>query len=160
MIILNSGGTFNKRYDPICGKLVVPEDNKAVEEILRSINLPLPVRGLIYKDSLDMNDADRDELVRAIEETSAKRIVIVHGTDTMDVSAAYVAKHIKNRCIVFTGAMVPYSIDKSEASANLMLAIAKALHFPSDGVYFAMHGIVEEYTKIYKDRKRGVFCRK
>jgi len=160
VIILNSGGTFNKRYDPIMGELVVPKDNRAIEEILGAVQMPLPVRGLIYKDSLEFDEKDRAALVDAIEASRANSVVIVHGTDTMDASAAYVAKRIQDRCIVFTGAMVPYSIDKAEASANLMLAIAKALHFPSNGVFIAMHGIVEEHTKIYKDRKRGVFCRK
>ncbi len=131
-----------------------------MEEILGAIQMPLPVRGLIYKDSLEFDEKDRAALVEAIEASKAKKVVIIHGTDTMDVSAAYVAERIQDRCIVFTGAMVPYSIDKAEASANLSLAIAKALYFPSDGVYIAMHGIVEEHTKIYKDRKRGVFCRK
>ena len=160
MIILNSGGTFNKIYDSIAGKLIVPKHNRAVEEIVKALHLAIPIQGLIFKDSLEFEESDRRALVDAIENSQEQSVVVVHGTDTMDLSAEYVAKRIKNRCIVFTGAMVPYSIDKAEASANLMLAIVKAMHYPSNGVFIAMHGLIAEYTKIYKDKKRGVFCLK
>ena len=160
MIILNTGGTFNKIYDPLIGELVVPKNSYAIEEILSKSFLDIPVEGLIYKDSLFMSDEDREELVQKIKTLSHKTIVIVHGTDTMNESAEYVAKRIQDRCIVFTGAMVPYSIDSTEASANLMLAIAKAKYGYEEGVFVAMHGIVEHHSKIVKDRAKGRFCRK
>ena len=156
VIILNTGGTFNKIYDPIKGELVVPRDNKAVEDILERIHLAIPVRGLIYKDSLDFDRNDRAALLEAIVQ-SRQDVVVVHGTDTMDLSAAFVASHVEDRCIVFTGSMVPYSIDGSEASANLMLAIAKVRYSPTPGVYIAMHGIVDRYDRVVKNRQRGVF---
>ncbi len=160
MIILNTGGTFNKIYDPIAGKLIVPKHNRSIEEIVKALHLTIPIEGLIFKDSLEFEESDRAALVDAIEKSREQSIVVVHGTDTMDKSAAYVAQRIEDRCIVFTGAMVPYSIDKAEASANLTLAIAKAMHCPSRGVFIAMHGLVAEHTKIFKDRERGVFCLK
>ncbi len=160
MIILNTGGTFNKIYDPIAGRLIVPKHNRAVKEILQTLHLDIAVKGLIYKDSLAFDDNDREALTMAIKSSKAQSVVVVHGTDTMALSAAYVAKSVKEKCIVFTGAMVPYSIDKTEASANLMLAITKAIYYPSAGVFIAMHGLIAEYTKIYKDQKRGVFCLK
>ena len=160
MIILNTGGTFNKIYDPIEGELIVPKDNWAVEEIVSKSFIDVPVQGLIYKDSLFIDDEDREKLVKKIEALSHRSIVIVHGTDTMNESAEYVAKNFNDRCIVFTGAMVPYSIDSAEASANLMLAIAKARYGYEEGVFIAMHGIVEHHSKIVKDRAKGRFCRK
>ncbi len=160
MIILNSGGTLNKIYDPIKGRLVVPKHNRAVEEIMRSFNVAYAIDGCIYKDSLEMDERDREILVEKIASYPDEAIVVVHGTDTMDVSAAFVAEHIQKRCIVFTGAMVPFSIDKKEASANVALAVAKALYMPQNGVFIAMHGIVERFDRVYKDRQRGLFCRK
>jgi L-asparaginase len=35
VLILNCGGTFNKRYNPLNGELEIPYDNKAVEAILQ-----------------------------------------------------------------------------------------------------------------------------
>ncbi len=156
MIILNTGGTFNKIYDPILGKLIVPQDNRAVEEILQKIHLRVSVKGLIYKDSLEFDNRDREALLEAIQRTK-EDVVVVHGTDTMDRSAAFVAPYVGDRCVVFTGAMVPYSIDQTEASANLMLAIAKVRYCPRPGVYIAMHGIVDRFDRVVKNRQRGLF---
>ncbi|BAF70560.1 asparaginase domain-containing protein [Nitratiruptor sp. SB155-2] len=160
MIILNTGGTFNKIYDPIKGELVVPQNNDAIYDFLKKNFLQIETRGLIYKDSLEFSDADRELLLQTIKNCDSKQIVVVHGTDTMDKSAAFVAPYIHNKCVVFTGAMVPYSIDPAEASANLALAISKVQYAYEDGVFIAMHGIVEQYDRVYKDRARGVFCRK
>ncbi|BCD60755.1 MULTISPECIES: asparaginase domain-containing protein [unclassified Nitratiruptor] len=160
MIILNTGGTFNKIYDPIKGELIVPQNNDIVHDFLKKNFLQIEIQGLIYKDSLEFSDEDRELLLQAIKNCNRKRIVIVHGTDTMDKSAAFVAPYIHNQCVVFTGAMVPYSIDPVEASANLALAIAKVRYTYEDGVFIAMHGIVDRYDRVYKDRARGVFCQK
>ena len=158
MIILNTGGTFNKIYDPIEGELIVPRHDEAIKDILKKIHLDIEVKGLIYKDSLEFDEDDRRALLEAIQKSPGD-VVVVHGTDTMETSAAFVAPHIRNKCVVFTGAMVPYSIDKAEASANLALAIAKAMYFRSDGVYIAMHGIVDRYDRVKKNRQRGVFVK-
>jgi len=159
VIILNTGGTFNKRYDPIQGELIVPKDNRAVEEYLKKSCQDIAVRGLIYKDSLEFTDTDRQKLVEAVRNTDGP-VVIVHGTDTMDVSAQFLAKNFIDRLVVFTGAMVPFSIDQVEASANLTLAIAAVRLLGGRGVYIAMHGLVAPYHQIYKNRNKGVFCLK
>ena len=39
MLILNTGGTFNKRYNPISGELEVAYDNLAVESVLKSLHV-------------------------------------------------------------------------------------------------------------------------
>jgi len=159
VIILNTGGTFNKRYDPIKGELIVPKDNRAVEEYLTKSCQNIAVRGLIYKDSLEFSDKDRQELLEAVRNIDGP-VVIVHGTDTMDVSAQFLAKNLTDRLVVFTGAMVPFSIDPVEASANLTLAIAAARLLGGRGVYIAMHGLVAPYHQIYKNRNKGIFCLK
>jgi len=159
VIILNTGGTFNKRYDPIQGELIVPKDNRAIEEYLKKSCQNIEVRGLIYKDSLEFTDTDRQELLEAVRNEDSP-VVIVHGTDTMDVSAQFLAKNLIDRLVVFTGAMVPFSIDPVEASANLTLAIAAARLLGGRGVYIAMHGLVAPYHQIYKNRNKGIFCLK
>jgi len=92
VLIINTGGTFNKVYEPISGELIVPRNNIAVESILRELpNTHSDIKGIIFKDSLDMNDSDREELYRVVRDSKDKDIVIVHGTDTMDISAKYIA---------------------------------------------------------------------
>ena len=159
--VINTGGTFNKRYDPLKGDLFVPADDKAVEEAIAPMRHggEIFVVGAIYKDSLEMDDADRDLLCEIVAGSEEKRIVIVHGTDTMDQSAAAVAEWLgekSGKCVVLTGAMVPFSIDSVEALCNLSSALT-AVRYLAPGVHIAMHGLVLPYTRIRKNRERGVF---
>lgn len=156
MLILNTGGTFNKRYDPIAGELFVPRDNQAVEAIIETFAVAIPVTGLIYKDSLEMDETDRAVLCDAIASSHATAVVVVHGTDTIDKSALAVAAMQCDKTVVFTGAMVPFSIDPVEATANLAMAVGYARHAPR-GVHIVMQGITGTYERIIKNRELGKF---
>jgi len=161
MKIMNTGGTFNKVYDPVTGTLEVPFDNEAVEEIVERFAYPVEIAGMLYKDSLEMTDADREQLVSILDVDDEEVYVIVHGTDTMDLTAkalaAWLEEDEEERVIVLTGAMVPYSIDKTEASVNLGMALGYAATQPAPGVYICMSGIIAPYDRIRKNRSEGVF---
>ena len=161
--IINTGGTFNKRYDPVAGELVVPRDDRAVEAALASLrgNLDIAVEGVLYKDSLEMEDADRAALCDLAARAAEDAVVIVHGTDTMDRSARALAAWVQiagEKRVVLTGAMVPFSIDPTEATANLVSAVTAVRYLPP-GVYVAMHGLVLPHDEIRKNRERGMFER-
>lgn len=156
MLIINTGGTFNKRYDPIKGELFVPQDNSAIEAILTSLVIDISLQGILYKDSLEMDDHDRSVLGKTITESEAKTIIVVHGTDTMDVSAEYVASLELDKVIIFTGAMIPFSIDPLEATANLSMAIGYANN-GSAGVHIVMQGIMGRYEQVKKNKSAGKF---
>ncbi|MEK6659726.1 MAG: asparaginase domain-containing protein, partial [Campylobacterota bacterium] len=126
MLILNSGGTFNKQYNPLNGELEVPYNNFAIERILQSVESKYDVAGVIYKDSLDMTMSDRKMLANIIMESKDDTFVIVHGTDTMHLSAEFLSEIFEDRKIVFVGAMKPFEIDSVEASLNLGMAIGFA----------------------------------
>ena len=156
MLILNTGGTFNKRYDPISGELFVPSDNKAVESIISIFSDRIVVRGMIYKDSLEMTHEDRELLGKTISQSDEKLIIVVHGTDTMDLSAQYISKLALEKVVVFTGAMVPFSINTIEATANLSMAIGYA-HNATNAVHIVMQGVCGFYDKVIKNRELGKF---
>ncbi|MDP1783882.1 MAG: asparaginase domain-containing protein [Sulfuricurvum sp.] len=156
MLIINTGGTFNKRYNPLSGELEVPKDNQAVDSIVSVFTDPLRVEGLLYKDSLEMTSADRKCLAQFIIKSEEEQIVIVHGTDTMDQSARYLAKLNLDKVIVLTGAMVPFAIDPIEAVANLAMAIGYG-HNVSKGVYIVMQGVCGSYDRVIKNREYGKF---
>lgn len=158
ILIINTGGTFNKRYNPLKGELEVPSDSLAPESILKYFyNLKYEVMNIIHKDSLDMNYEDREEIFKAIENASCKKNIIIHGTDTMDKTATFLEKKIHNKCIVLTGAMVPFSINQIEATTNLSTAIGYLLNSQNMGIYIAMHGLVDVHHKVFKNREIGVF---
>ena len=156
MLILNTGGTFNKRYNPLNGELEVPCDEAAIISIIATFSEPMRVQGLLYKDSLEMTHEDREVLAKTIFESDEDLIVVVHGTDTMDLSAQHVAKLGLEKVIVFTGSMVPFSIDTIEATANLSMAIGYARN-ASKGVYIVMQGVCGSYDKVIKNKNIGKF---
>lgn len=158
--ILNTGGTFNKRYNPLKGELEVPTDHKALKKIISSChNIDFEIKDIISKDSLDIKKTDRKTIIDTIKNTKNENIIIIHGTDTIDKTAAYVAKHIKNKNIIFTGAMVPMSIDEVEATMNFSQALGFLNAKVKNGVYLSMHGVVTKHNKLKKNRILGQFLR-
>jgi L-asparaginase len=160
MYIINTGGTFNKRYNPIEGSLYVPKDNEAVNSILKHLNISISVRGCIFKDSLEISDKDRHHLVELISSIDNENIIIIHGTDTMCESANYVSQRFSNKNIIFTGAMKPYEIDNIESIINLSMCIGFLSKINTNGVYICMSGIIQKHNEIYKDKKDSVFLGK
>lgn len=157
MLILNIGGTFNKRYNPLNGELEVPFDNHAVEKILNSFDIDYNLAGLIYKDSLEMDINDRKMLANIIMESSEENFIIIHGTDTMSLSAEFLDEVFNDRKIVFVGAMKPFEIDNIEATLNLGVAIGFTKGSVINGVYICMNGHVEPWNSIEKNTKLGKF---
>ncbi|MCX6076338.1 MAG: asparaginase domain-containing protein [Campylobacterales bacterium] len=157
MLILNSGGTFNKRYNPLNGELEVPYDNVAVESILQSVTFEYDLAGVVYKDSLDMDLNDRKMLANIMSESKDDTFIIIHGTDTMDKSAEFFHEIFDNKKIVLVGAMNPFEIDKIEASLNLGIAIGFLKSLQNYGVYICMSGHVELWNRIVKNKDLGKF---
>ena len=157
MLILNCGGTFNKRYNEINGELEVPYDNAAIERILLSTQEIYNLAGVVYKDSLDMDSNDRRMLADIIRESTEDTFVIVHGTDTMELSAEFLGEVFDDRKIIITGAMRPFEIDNIEAALNLGMAIGYAKAIQKSGVYICMSGLIEPWESIEKNRSIGKF---
>jgi len=157
MLILNIGGTFNKRYNMITGELEVPYDNEAVGYILSSATEDFNLAGTVYKDSLEMDSEDRKMIARIIMESSDDTFVLVHGTDTMHITAEFLDEIFDDRKIILTGAMKPFEIEQSEASFNLGMAIGFAKAEPQNGVYICMSGYVAPWQEIEKNRSVGKF---
>jgi L-asparaginase len=157
MFILNTGGTFNKRYDPISGHLSVPYDNQALESIVSRFASEVTIAGAIYKDSLEFTRDDRAMMANIVMASDEKKVLIIHGTDTMRHSAAYFSELFEDRVIVFTGAMVPYEIDSVEATANFAMAMGYLQAEHKAGVYICMQGLIAPWEHIEKNRATGRF---
>lgn len=156
--VLNTGGTFNKRYNPILGQLEVPRDNIALDKIVKScFNIEFDIKNIVSKDSLDFTQEDRETILENIINSENDKIIIIHGTDTVDLTAKFIEDKIENKKVVFTGAMIPMSIDEVEATMNFSQAIG-FLNAPiKNGIYLSMHGSVIEHSKLKKDRSVGQF---
>jgi len=157
ILLINTGGTFNKVYNPNNGALEIDVTSHALDAIASKWLCNFEVIHIIGKDSLDMNDEDRATLLETLQQTPYTSIIVIHGTDTMDRSATYIADAKLEKSIVFTGAMVPYSIDSVEATANLASAYGYLQALKEAGVYVVMNAVLASYAQVKKDRKKGKF---
>jgi len=154
--IIVTGGTFDKHYDAIKGELTFKESN--LPAILAQARVTVPVAIEINQliDSLHMTDAHRQSVLEACRKAPETALVVVHGTDTMVETAQVVGLAGLAKTIVFTGAMVPYAVQGSDALFNLGFALAMAQAQPH-GAYVAMNGRVFPWGDVRKDRTGGVF---
>ncbi|MEA1954652.1 MAG: asparaginase domain-containing protein [Campylobacterota bacterium] len=156
-LIISTGGTFNKIYNPLNGELIIDKTSQALQSIASKWLCSFETLNIIGKDSLEITDNDRAILLKFIMQSKHDRIVIIHGTDTMDITAKYLAEKTINKHIVLTGAMVPYTIDPIEATANLSASLGYINELNTHGIYIVMNGLFGKYDNIKKDRKKGFF---
>lgn len=157
MKILNTGGTFNKRYNSLNGEMQVPFDNNALEVMINSFINPIDMAGVLYKDSLEFTSDDRKMLANIINADDENIFIIIHGTDTMDITAGFLDAVFDDRIIILTGAMNPFEIDSVEASVNFGMAVGYAKCCKENGVYICMNGEVQPFNKLVKNRSLGKF---
>lgn len=157
ILLISTGGTFNKIYNPLKGALPVDNSSRALTEIASKWLCEFEIMNIIGKDSLEMNSQDRLELLATINQSEYENIIVIHGTDTMELTAEYLADGDLEKKIIITGAMVPYSIDPVEATANLASSFGYMQNLNDNGVYIVMNGLFGSYEKIKKDRKKGKF---
>ena len=154
--IIVTGGTFDKRYDAIKGELGFKETHlPAVLEQAR-VTLPLSIDIRLLIDSLQMTEAHRQSVLQACRDSAERAIVVIHGTDTMVQTAAVVGRAALGKTVVFTGAMIPYSVQGSDAPFNLGFALALAIALPR-GAWVAMNGRVFPWDDVAKDKQEGTF---
>lgn len=164
IIIISTGGTIEKTYDEGDGSL----DNKKsiiLQQILKKIRLPykeIEVLPLMAKDSLFMNDADRDLISGIVIDKMTQKcpIVIIHGTDTMEITGRHLYQTIKNPThpIILTGAMRPIEFENSDAIQNVTEAIFAA-GISAPGVYISFHSELFKLPDVRKNRDKGTFER-
>lgn len=154
--ILATGGTFDKHYDEINGKLTFGESHLPALLARCRLTVDVALEQLPLMDSLDMVDADRERILASCKAAPENAIVIIHGTDTMPQTATVLGPAQLGKTIVLTGAMIPYEIANSDAMFNLGFASAVAQTLPA-GVYVAMNGKIFAWDNVQKNKAAGVF---
>ena len=147
--ILTTGGTIDKIYFDASSEFAIGDT--LLQELLTEANIHdgYSLRELMRKDSLEMTDEDREIIAEAVSQTSATRLLITHGTDTM-AQTAEALKDITGKTIVLFGAMQPARMRRSDAVFNLGFAWAAVSLLP-EGVYIAMNGEVFEAGSVRKN---------
>jgi L-asparaginase len=155
--ILVTGGTFDKEYDELTGRLYF-KDTHVPEMLTRGRNrVELAVETAMMVDSLDLDDQGRASIVQRCAASPERAIVVTHGTDTMvETARALAAAALADKTIVLTGAMVPYAFGSSDGLFNLGSALAFCQALPP-GVYVAMNGRCFDWNNVRKNRSTGAF---
>jgi L-asparaginase len=162
LYILTTGGTIEKIYDEFEGSLQ-NRDTIVKNKILQKLRLPysdITVKQIMSKDSLLMDDEDRAFILSTLKfhEKAKHPIVVLHGTDTMDLTAKYCFENYEDIKVpvVFTGAMKPLGFDDSDAPQNVVEAIFAA-KIMGPGYYATFHGKLFKVPNFKKNKQRGTF---
>lgn len=152
-----TGGTFDKDYNYITGELYF-RDTHLQEMFERGrCSLNIDIKTLMMVDSLEMTDADRQIIAHNCRRTKYDKVLITHGTDTMEDTARMLQKEDLGKTIVITGAMVPYAFGtSSDGFFNLGSALAFVQVLPP-GVYIVMNGRYFKADEVRKNRTTGYF---
>jgi L-asparaginase len=154
--ILATGGTFDKHYDPVAGRLAFAQSH--LPQLLEQARVlgPVQVQVLMMIDSLEMLPSHREQVLDACRAATETELVVIHGTDTMVQTAAVLGRTGLAKTIVLTGAMVPCEVNGSDAAFNLGFALACARSLPA-GVWIAMNGRAYRWDQVRKNREAGRF---
>ncbi len=158
--ILITGGTFDKSYNHLKGDLYFKKTH--IPEMLErsKSRLNVNVKTLMMVDSLEMTEKDIQLIINECINSKSKRIIITHGTDTMVRTATKIAKEVKDKTIVLTGAMIPYAFG---SSSDGFFNLGSALSFVQvlkKGVYVAMNGQYFKHDNVKKNIEKGFFEKK
>jgi len=155
--IFTTGGTIDKVYFDANSEFEV--GHSVLPELLSESNIHEGYRlqELMRKDSLEMDDKDREIILNAVRACEYQQILITHGTDTMANTAAVLAD-LKEKTIVLVGAMQPARMRRTDTTFNIGFAWASVQLLPP-GVYIAMNGEVFAAGAVRKNLKAQRFER-
>lgn len=154
--ILVTGGTFDKEYDELEGRLYFRNTHLTEMLELGRCKVMVDIRTLMMIDSLEMTESDRKIILENCIKCAENNIVVTHGTDTMEETARVLGEAFIGKTIVLTGAMVPFKFGSSDGLFNLGSALAFAQSLPP-GVYIAMNGRYFPWDNVHKNKKTGTF---
>jgi L-asparaginase len=136
--ILATGGTFDKIYYDTKSDFHIGEPMATTILEEANVTFEFEVESILKKDSLEMNDEDRETIREKVKNDPCDRIIITHGTDTM-IKTAMRLLDIEGKTIVVTGAMQPARMRFTDSTYNMGVATT-AVQLLTPGVYVAMHG--------------------
>ncbi len=156
-----TGGTIDCEYFPPQER-PRPLAKTILPHYLRDkVKLYPPVRfeEFCMLDSDDINDQHRKDIAEFIQSSSSRKIIITHGTNTMDKTARFLddAQCGADKTVILTGAMIPLKeFSLSDGGFNLGYAIAQVDNLKS-GVYICIHGQTFKPHGVTKNRAEARF---
>ena len=157
--IFTAGGTIDKVYFDAKSEYAVGDPQIADIMQVAKVGFDFSCEVLTQKDSLDMTDADRDYIAERIAASSADRIIITHGTDTMIETAKVVAALLgpdPDKTVVLVGSLAPARFKSTDAEFNIGFAAGAVQTLPP-GVHVTMNGQVFNPHEVRKNPSENRF---
>lgn len=157
--ILTTGGTIegldyeNKEFESI-------DANISIKSFFDSANVAFQytIENVFKKDSRFITRQDRELLVEKVKATKATKILMTHGTFTMEDTAQYLGQLNLNKTIVLVGSLVLGTSKNTDAAFNIGYAIS-SVQFLKPDVYVAMNGEVFHWSDVTKNLVTNEFER-
>src|SRR6202453_866482 len=87
ILILTTGGTIDKQYFDALSQYQITDTMITKLLAVARVTHPFIVQEVLRKDSIDLTDDDRAQIVEQVTRVNSLRIVVTHGTDTMTLTA-------------------------------------------------------------------------
>ena len=156
-----TGGTIDSYYDGT-KDTAVSNEYSIVPKFVKILRLyeECEFTEVCMKDSRDLNETDRKDILEAVIKSKSKRIIITHGTYTLPDTARYVEANLKDhgKVVIFVCSMIPLEgFTPTDAGFNIGYAVAKSQELPK-GIYVCMNGRLfapDEVVKILSEGRFG-----
>lgn len=161
ILLITTGGTIDKVHDSVSESLISPESTRIPELLLRDGRYKgeLTTVEACHMDSLDMTESDREHIASIVADHRHHHVLITHGTSTAIETGNLLRERFPTRRIVLVGAMVPASIEHSDALFNLGSAVTALMMDSTAGVYLVAQGEIFPIDQVRKDTAKAEFVR-
>ena len=155
-----TGGTIDSEWSAAQDTATILGDSKLPQYFKdKKLHNELRFTTVCMKDSRSLDNTDVKNILKAVEESEEKKIIITHGTYTMPDTARYLEANLKakDKTVILTGSMTPLKgFEFSDAPFNLGYAISKVQDL-KPGVYLCMNGRVFTTSEVAKNLAEGKF---
>lgn len=138
ILVILTGGRIDSVWDGAVDEIVVAK-HSLIPDYFNSLKVKnLEYKEVCMKDSRALTNEDRQNILKAIQESNTDKILITHGTHTLADTVEFLEEKLKNKnkVIVFTGSSTPLKdFAQSDAPFNLGYALAKVEELPA-GIYY------------------------
>lgn len=156
-----TGGTIDSYYDGTKDTAVTNE-HSVVPKFIKILKLyeECEFTEVCMKDSRELNEIDRKNILEAIVNSKSERIIITHGTYTLPDTARYLQAKLKEhgKVIIFVCSIIPLEgFTPTDAGFNIGYAVAKSQEL-KEGIYVCMNGRIfmpDEVVKILSEGRFG-----
>ncbi|KAF7261332.1 hypothetical protein EG68_02454 [Paragonimus skrjabini miyazakii] len=162
ILIIQTGGTIDKCYPRHVGGYAFEFGESYANKLIKEHTLPnnvlLHCLNPFSKDSLEVTESDRWQLIEIINETSIHKILITHGTDTILETAQFLSSNLggnDTKCVVLTGSFLPGVFKSTDADFNVGFALGGLLHTEKTGVFIAIQGRFFRSNEVTRNSETG-----